>query len=125
MIKILFIQEFWEKKFIFLIFISCIIGKDTGSRESVINSDNELGDEGSNKEWMEEAQGNIEQKNNDYSKCRPYAGMYCRENSYACSGVNNPKYLQCVFGRLVELPCGENTYCVRNEGFEIFCGERI
>ncbi|OMJ23807.1 hypothetical protein AYI70_g2005 [Smittium culicis] len=51
-----------------------------------------------------------------------HVGGWCREGSYACVGVNNSKFLQCLHGKFIEMPCGPGTVCTPNGNESIVCG---
>ncbi|PVV03323.1 hypothetical protein BB560_002210 [Smittium megazygosporum] len=43
------------------------------------------------------------------TKGHAVVGGRCKEGSYACTGVNQGCYLQCVHGCYMERPCGPGT----------------
>ncbi|OMJ30199.1 hypothetical protein AYI69_g270, partial [Smittium culicis] len=61
-------------------------------------------------------------KHHDYKHHDKHVGGWCSEGSYACVGVNNPKFLQCLHGKFIEMPCGPGTVCTPNGNKSIVCG---
>ncbi|OLY82380.1 hypothetical protein AYI68_g3501 [Smittium mucronatum] len=84
----------------------------------IYNNNREAGNRWKGEERHE---GGYNRENVNYGEHRRVGG-WCREGSYACVGVDNPTFLQCLHGKFIQMPCGPGTVCVRNGRDSIYCG---